>query len=57
MKAINKKNIEKFIEYLNRNIVENDGFILEKEIEIWLKRNGKDYFINREISEWEESED
>lgn len=54
MKAVNKKNIDEFIEYLKKNIVEDDGFVLDREIEIWLEKNGRDYFINRDFNEWQE---
>lgn len=53
MKAINEKNIDAFMEYLNKTI-KNYDFVLLSEIESWLEKNGKDYFINRDFNEWEE---
>lgn len=55
MKAINKKNIDEFMEFVNK-VMKEDGFILQARIENWLKDNGVDYFRNIErFGEWKEN--
>lgn len=55
MKAVNKKNIDEFIEFVNK-VMKEDGFILQARIENWLKDNGVDYFRNIErFGEWKEN--
>ena len=38
MKAVNKKNIDEFMEFVNK-VMKEDGFILQAKIENWLKDN------------------
>lgn len=55
MKALNKKNIDEFMEFVNKVMTE-DGFILQARIETWLNDNGVDYFRNVErFGEWKEN--
>lgn len=55
MKAVNKKNIDEFMKFVNK-VMKEDGFILQARIENWLKDNGVDYFRNRDChEEWEEN--
>ena len=55
MKAVNKKNIDEFMEFVNK-VMKEDGFILQARIETWLNDNGVDYFRNVErFGEWKEN--